>query len=148
MKTRPLQLRATPQLTFRIAVVLAVIAALSVLVDAPSKETPGTATSRASSGLLAAWAEPAPALPEEARSGIRARARCAECGVIESSSDIELLNDVAEANTASGAAAVSSRRTITVRLADGSRRVIGDPMAPHWRARERVIVIGGLAADQ
>jgi hypothetical protein len=133
---------------FRIVIVLAIVAALSMLVDPVSTEAPGTARSSPWIGMLAAWAEPAPALAQEARSGIRARARCAECGVIESSSDTETPNEVAELSTESAAAGISSGRTITVRLADGSRRVIGDSMSAHWRVRERVIVIGGLAADR
>jgi hypothetical protein len=133
---------------FRIVIVLAIVAALSMLVDPVSTEAPGTARSSPWSGLLAAWAEPAPALAQNAKPGIRARARCAECGVIESSADTEMPDEAADGDTESAAAAISSGRTITVRLADGSRRVIDDPVSAHWRLRERVIVIGGLAADR
>lgn len=148
MDIQPPQLRTAPQVMFRIAVVLAIVAALSVLVGPTFREAPGTARSSASSGLLAAWGEPAPALPQEAKSGIRARARCAECGVIVSSSDTETVSELMDGSTASTPAPVSSRRWITVRLADGSRRVINDARPADWRSRERVVVIGGLAADR
>ena len=146
MKIKSPQLRAAPQLMFRIAIVLAVVAALSMLVDPRSSQAPGTAPSWPWSGI-AAWAEPAPALAPAATSGVRARGRCAECGVIEWSSDADRRSEVSD-GSAESAAPVSSERTIAVRLADGSTRVIGDPMPAHWRVRERVIVIGGLTAGR
>jgi hypothetical protein len=54
----------------------------------------------------------------------RAKARCAECGVIVLMREIE--------------------RQIIVRMADGSRRVIDDADPASWRPGERVIVIGGV----
>ncbi len=57
--------------------------------------------------------------------------RCAECGLIESIS-------------ASGSPAGSAGREITVRLQDGSSRVIVDPNPATWRRGERVVVIDGL----
>ncbi|HWI15242.1 MAG TPA: hypothetical protein VNT02_13355 [Burkholderiales bacterium] len=143
MKTPPVQLRSPPKRALGIAVVLAIVAALSVLVGPTFREAPRSSASR---GLLAASAEPGPTLSQEARPGIRARARCAECGVIVSSSETETLSELMDGRTASTPALVSSRRWITVRLADGSSRVINDATPADWRLRERVIVIGGLAA--
>lgn len=141
------KLRTAPQLMLGIAVVLAIVAGLSGLFDQTSTEGAGPPRPPASSSLLAAWAESAPALAQEAKPGIRARARCAECGVIESSSDTDTLDELANANIESTPTAVSSRRWITVRLADGSRRLIDDTRPADWRLRERVVVIGGRGAD-
>lgn len=61
-------------------------------------------------------------VPVTATSEARARPRCPECGVIVSLSSHE----------------------ITVRMADGSSRVIEDANAAEWRTGERLIVIGGV----
>jgi hypothetical protein len=61
----------------------------------------------------------------------RRRPPCAECGLIESIS-------------ASRTPAGSGGREITVRLEDGSSRVIVDPNPATWRRGERVMVIDGL----
>lgn len=87
------------------------------------------------------------------------KARCDECGVIVSVRDIELRNE----STGSGAtgetvagnnneAQVQSTKSheLTIRLADGSSRVINEASPAHWRLGERVIVIDGAhpSSDQ
>jgi hypothetical protein len=79
--------------------------------------------------------------------------RCAECGVIESSRRIEAAGDFAGA-VAPGRAAAASRDeieprpgasyAITIRLRDGSLRVITDAHPAKWRPGERVTLIGGV----
>jgi hypothetical protein len=85
----------------------------------------------------------APAAP-----GGRAYYKCAECGVIESTRVIEASNDktagYAPGRTAGeiGAKPVGNYE-ITIRLRDGSMRVITDANPARWRAGERVKLIGG-----
>ena len=61
----------------------------------------------------------------------RARSRCPECGVIVSVREIERHDD----DTGS--------YEFTVRMADGSKRVIDDVNPARWRPGERLIVIDG-----
>jgi hypothetical protein len=68
-------------------------------------------------------------LPAERRA--RRKPPCAECGLIES---------IGPSNPPGG----SASREITVRLEDGSSRVIVDPDPATWRRGERVMVIDGL----
>jgi hypothetical protein len=94
--------------------------------------------------VIAAW-DPAVAehpvevfAPEQTRS---AKAKCEECGVIISKREIEEQSDGKSLQSALN----SSRRfEITVRLADGSRRVIDDISPANWRAGERVTLIDGV----
>jgi len=76
------------------------------------------------------------------------KARCAECGVIVSMRGIELRNE----STGFGATGrdqdetpVKSTRSheLTIRLADGSSRVINAASPAKWRLGEHVIVIDG-----
>jgi outer membrane lipoprotein SlyB len=80
----------------------------------------------------------------------RANARCAECGMFVSMREVE--SEHTGAGAAGGATAGSRdeirvkttpRYEITIRMADGSSRVIVDANPARWRARERLIVIGG-----
>lgn len=78
--------------------------------------------------------------------------RCAECGVIESTREIET-PDEKTAGNAPGRIAAGNRGAIeakpirnyeiTIRLRDGSRRVITDAHPARWRHGERVQVIAG-----
>jgi outer membrane lipoprotein SlyB len=81
----------------------------------------------------------------------RADARCAECGMFVSMREVESEEDTG-AGAAGGATTGSRDETrvkttrryeITIRMADGSARVIGDANPARWRAGERLIVIGG-----
>lgn len=80
-----------------------------------------------------------------------ARRRCPECGVIVSMQKIQDRDDAPVIQTAGGARAgnpdevsgkLSSRYAITIRMSDGSIRVIENANPPQWRTGERLIVIG------
>lgn len=104
----------------------------------------------ASDRLPSVRAEPTAAIAHTTAAGARANARCAECGVIESTQEMQ--GDDADIGPAarsseSGIRSTGSRR-ITIRMSDGSTRVIDDPNAARWRPRERVIVIGGMDSNR
>ncbi|OGA22276.1 MAG: hypothetical protein A3I02_04475 [Betaproteobacteria bacterium RIFCSPLOWO2_02_FULL_67_26] len=75
-------------------------------------------TSTGDSGDILALAQAAPA---PTASEARARPKCPECGVIVSTRGYE----------------------ITIRMADGSSRVINEAYPARWRTGERLIVIAG-----
>ena len=99
----------------------------------------------------------APAGPPEATTASaievpRARAyRCAECGVIESTREIEAPDEKTGVG-ASGPIAAGGEiegkpardYAITIRLQDGSMRVITDAHPARWRYGEQVIIIAGV----
>ncbi|MGB5081937.1 MAG: hypothetical protein WBO23_14470 [Burkholderiales bacterium] len=70
----------------------------------------------------------------------RGKVKCAECGLIESIRKIEEAGE-----SPSAAAARSGGHEITVRLQDGSSRVMTDANPGRWRLGERVMIIDGLA---
>jgi len=82
----------------------------------------------------------------------RRKKRCDECGLIESIRETEGHADTIPLAAAGRPAAENQNRTpvrsasrkITVRLEDGSSRVIIDANPGRWRRGERVIIIGGL----
>ena len=88
-----------------------------------------------------------------AKETARRKKRCDECGLIESIRETEghgeAIHSAAAGRPAaenrSRAPAKSAGREITVRLEDGSSRVIVDMNPGKWRRGERVIVIGGLS---
>jgi hypothetical protein len=76
--------------------------------------------------------------------------RCAECGVIESTREIEARDKSSRANASGRIAAggeIEETRArnyeITIRLQDGSMRVITDANPARWRYGERVTIIAG-----
>lgn len=85
---------------------------------------------------------------------VRRKAKCAECGVIESIQETEGHGQASSVISASESPAESRNRTppksaareITVRLEDGSSRVIVDMNPGRMRLGERVKVIDGLSA--
>lgn len=101
-----------------------------------------------------AFAEPSEAAAEAAAAAPRARAyRCAECGVIESTRKIEAPGEkaginasrrVAGGNRGEIEAQAVQNHEITIRLRDGSMRVITDAHPARWRYGERVIIIAGV----
>ena len=92
------------------------------------------------------------AAPAIAAPGARAY-RCAECGVIESTRQIEAPDERTGVD-ASGRIAAGNRGEIggtpvrnyeiTIRLRDGSMRVVTDANPARWRPGERVKLIGGM----
>ena len=92
------------------------------------------------------------AAPVPTTNEARVKGRCPECGVIVSMREIERHDQDSDPGAAGGATAASRGETrvkwtksyeITVRLADGSSRVINDAKPARWRPGERVIVIEG-----
>jgi hypothetical protein len=82
----------------------------------------------------------------------RARPRCPECGVIVSIREIERRDEDSGSGAAGGVTAGNrnesevkspKRYEITVRMADGSSRVIAEANPARWRRGERLIVIDG-----
>jgi hypothetical protein len=105
-------------------------------------------------GVFAAAPPPgAVSVPGAAPAARASASRCAECGVIESMRRIEVAGDVG-GFAAPGRAAAGSRDeiearpgtsyAITIRLRDGSLRVINDAHPAKWRPGERVTLIGGM----
>jgi len=98
-------------------------------------------------------AEPPEATAAPAIAAPRARAYgCAECGVIESTREIEAPDENTGINASGRIAAGNGSeiegmpfRTyeITIRLQDGSMRVITDANRASWRQGERVTIIAG-----
>ena len=79
--------------------------------------------------------------------------RCAECGVIESMRKIEIPDELIQIHAPGRIAALNrgendgtslGRYAITIRLKDGSTRVITDAHPARWRPGERVSLIGGM----
>jgi hypothetical protein len=101
-------------------------------------------------------AQPVAAMDAEtlpAKETARRKKRCDECGLIESIRETEGHGEAIHSAAAGGPAAEnrsrapvkSAGREITVRLEDGSSRVIVDMNPGKWRRGERVIIIGGLS---
>ena len=99
--------------------------------------------------------------PDESRVAVAAPAvagpgargyRCKECGVIESARKIEIPHELIQAHAPGRLAAGNrgeidgerGRYAITIRLQDGSTRVITDAHPAKWRPGERVSLIGGM----
>jgi len=76
--------------------------------------------------------------------------RCADCGVIESTRTIEDADDQTGVGASGKGGGIEARPfrnyEITVRMQDGSMRVIKDPRSARWRQGEPVTIIAG--ADQ
>lgn len=94
----------------------------------------------------------APPAQKRAKVKVKARApgRCAECGQIESISEISERHDDSAAAEALAAghsneqpANVTAQSELVVRMADGSRRVFSSANPALWRLGERVVIIAG-----
>jgi len=90
------------------------------------------------------------AAPAIAAPGVRAY-RCAECGVIESTREIEASDEKTGVNASGPIAAGGATEgkpvrnyEIIIRLQDGSMRVITDANPASWRHGERVTIIAGV----
>ena len=89
-------------------------------------------------------------VPAKALRTTRARARCAECGVIQLTREIDTRNEKtgagAAGRTSAGGEAEEMPTRIyetVVRLQDGSIHVINDANPERWRPGERVTLIDG-----
>jgi len=132
-----------PRLVWGIAAILVSGIAIGSLAMS-AQGSNGTLASAAPSELAAA--------PAIAAAGARASYRCVGCGVVESTREIEAPDERTGGN-ATGLSAAGSPGAIeakparnfeiTIRLRDGSRRVITDAHPARWRRGERVQVIAG-----
>lgn len=101
----------------------------------------------------------APAVPHDAAAASASAApgagafRCAECGVIASMRKIEAPDEllavhapgrIASGNRGETNGTPGGKYAITIRLQDGSMRVITDAHPARWRPGERVNLIGGV----
>jgi hypothetical protein len=85
----------------------------------------------------------------------RRKAKCPECGFVESIREVEAHGEAIPpvaarrpmAENRNPTPVRSAGRTITVRLEDGSSRVIVDTNPGTWRRGERVIVIDGVVGQ-
>ncbi len=124
------------------------IAGLAAILCGAIAFSPLTASTQASvessehRGAPGAWpaVQPPSAVeaPAQALRTTRAKARCAECGVIESTREIETRNETAQAS------APGRIYETVVRLQDGSMHVINDVNPGIWRPGERVKLIAGV----
>jgi outer membrane lipoprotein SlyB len=96
------------------------------------------------------------ALQSGADSFSAVKVRCEGCGVIVSMREIEMRDESAGFDATSGAASgnqnemrgrPTKRHELTIRLADGSSRVISEANSARWRLGEHVVVIGGLSSS-
>jgi hypothetical protein len=108
-------------------------------------------SAQGSNGILA------PAEPPDAAAALAGAVpgagayRCPECGVIDSVRKIETPDELIEVH-APGRSLANNRGegkpvgkyAITIRLQDGSMRVITDAHPANWRPGERVHLIGGM----
>lgn len=94
-------------------------------------------------------------VPERvAADGIRARPKCPGCGVIVSMREVDLQGEASSQAVAGGVLTENSEEArltparsheITIRMADGSGRVINHASPASWRPGERVVVIDGAS---
>jgi hypothetical protein len=126
----------------------------------------GIATAMIWLGASSSVSNPVPALdsltaveaahnvPELAADGIRARPKCPGCGVIVSMREVDLQDEAPSQAAAGGVSADNSKESqltparnheITIRMADGSSRVINHASPASWRPGERVVIIGSAS---
>ncbi len=95
-----------------------------------------------------------PAAPTEGNA--RVRAKCAECGVVEATREIDERGEGVDPGAAgrlasggrNGEAGLSIKRyEVTVLMKDGSRRMFMAAAPLNWRPRERVILIENAFAS-
>ncbi len=145
-----------PLLITGIAVILFSTAGIARMMGWGPNSTDGSGGILALDNFPAASARPVAVTVQTAAGQVEGEARvkgkCAECGVIVSMREIDARDKGAGLDASGGAVAgnqdelpvASIRRyEITVRLADGSSRVINDANPASWRPGERLIVIDG-----
>ena len=142
MKAQPDRRHRVPLLIIGIGMVIFAAFGFARIVGWMPKAAGSYVQGIAFDGLRAAWAGPAAETAPTAVSTARGNARCAECGVIESTRQTE--EREGSIGAAGGPRVSSTGREITVRLSDGSRHVIETPGTADWRPDQRVVVIGGM----
>lgn len=143
--------RYLPLLIVAIAVVLCSTAGIAGIMGWLPASTGGSGDVPALDSVPAASAARVPVVPQ-VEGEARAKVRCAECGVVVATREIDVRGEGAGHDASGGAAAgnqdgprvTSARRyEITIRMADRSSRVISDASPASWRPGERVIIIDG-----
>jgi hypothetical protein len=155
MKTQARRSPYLPLLIIGIAVILFSTAAIAAIMAWLPTATGGSGDILASDDLAVASAKPVALTAQTAlrqmEGEARAKSRCAECGVILSTREIDVRDEVAGRDASGdqdGIRAKSTRRyEITIRLADRSRRVVNLASSASWRPGERVVVIDGANAS-
>lgn len=93
-------------------------------------------------------------LPASSENDAHVRLKCAECSVVESIREIEQNNDEIDPGAANGISKdglneIPGKSTknyeITVRMKDGSSRVLVETTPVNWRPGERVVFIEGAS---
>jgi len=104
-------------------------------------------------GILAPAALPEAAAPTAIAAPAVPTFPCAECGMIESTREIEVAGEKLDVcapgrSVAAKRSKIEAKRIrnyeVTIRLQDGSKRVITDAAPERWRQRERVTIIAGM----
>ena len=155
MNTQANKSRYLPRLVVAIAVILSSSAGIAAIMGWLPASTGGSGDVLALDFPVAS-AKPVAVTTQTASGlaagGARAKGRCAECGVIVSTREIDAHDDDGGLDAAGGAVARSQdepgvksarRYEITIRLADRSSRVLHHASPASWRPGERVIVIDG-----
>ena len=156
MNTQANKSRYLPLLIVGIAVILFSTAGIAAIMGWLPASIDDSGDILALDNLPVASAKPvavtAQTAPGQMEGEARAKGRCAECGVIVSTREIDARDEGAGLDPSGGAVArnqdgiraKSTRRyEITIRLADRSSRVINQSTPASWRPGERVIVIDG-----
>lgn len=156
MDTQANKSRYLPLLIVGIAVILSSTVGIAAIMAWFPASIDDSSDTLASANLPLASAKPvavtAQTAPGQEAGDARAKGRCAECGVIVSTREIDARDEGAGLDASGGAMAgnpdgiraKSTRRyEITIRLADRSSRVINHASPASWRPGERVIVIDG-----
>jgi hypothetical protein len=151
MNTQANTSRYLPLLSVGIAVILFSTAGIAAIMGWLPASIDDSGDILALDNLPVASAKPlavtAQTAPGKVAGDARAKGRCAECGVIVSTREINT-RDAGAGLDASGdqdeLRVTSARRyEITIRMADRSSRVINHASLASWRSGERVIVIDG-----
>jgi hypothetical protein len=145
-----------PLLIVGIAVILSSTAGIAAIMGWLPPSTDGSGDILALDYLPVASAKQVavavPTAPGQVAGEARAKGRCAECGVIVSTREIDARDEGADPNASGGAVArsqdelrvTSARRyEIIIRMADRSSRVFNHASPASWRLGEHVIVIDG-----
>jgi hypothetical protein len=133
-----------------VAIVRSIPASYASIPDERAPLRPGAA----SRGAEETFAKDPPADLASAAGTInrRSRARCPECGVVESMRQVKPSADIKVAGGVSGNPIVASTTTtkdyeMTVRFRDGSTTVFNEANPRTWRLGSRVMVIGRSVAS-
>jgi len=156
MNTQANRSRYLPLLIVGIAVILFSTAAIAAIMGWLPASTNGSGVILAPADRPVASAKPVAVTtqtaPVQVEGEAGAKGRCAECGVIVSTREIDARDEDTGVDASGGAVArnqdplrvTSARRyEITIRLADRSNRVINRASPASWRPGESVIVIDG-----